>query len=105
MNEDRIFDLKQTIETLYMEQEGLNGKNHSLMSRIGKLEVERDKLRQECERLDKQCQELNSTISSPARIGNLLKNSSQRHWEEVHAHVQYTSTCIHLVLCVIVNSL
>ena len=49
-----------------MEQDTLKGKNRSMMSRIGKLENERDKLRQECERLDKQCQELNATLTFPS---------------------------------------
>ena len=66
-----------------MEQDVLHGKNCSLLSRIGKLESERDKLRKECERLDEQCQEINATLSSPARIGNIMKNSAQHHWEEV----------------------
>ncbi len=64
-----------------MEQDVVHGKNCSLLSRIGKLESERDKLRQECERLDRQCQEINSTLTAPARIAG--KNSAQNHWEEV----------------------
>ena len=66
-----------------MEQDTLHGRNRSLISRIGKLEAERDKLRQECERLDNKCQDLNATLSSPARIGNIMRNSAQHHWGEV----------------------
>lgn len=92
MSEERIFDLKQTIETLYMEQDVLHGKNCSLVSRIGKLEGERDKLRKECERLDKQCQEINATLSSsPACVmGNGGKSSTHHQWEEVCVHRSFT---------------
>ena len=63
-----------------MEQDTLQGKNRSLISRIGKLESERDKLRQECERLDKQCQELNATLMFPS--ANDTKSDSV-NWDEV----------------------
>lgn len=62
-----------------MEQDSLQGKNRSLMSRIGKLETERGKLRQECDRLDSLCQELNASRSftpSPESIP----------WGEVRTH-------------------
>jgi hypothetical protein len=89
-NEDYIFDLKQTIESLYIEQDQLQNKNRSYFGRVEKLEIERDKLRQECERLDKQCQELNASLTFPSATAN---NTSVEpidwgeNWETKHVQV------------------
>ena len=82
-NEDRIFDLKQAMENLYMERDGLQSRNKTLSTRVGRLEAERDKLRQECERLDQQCQDMNATISSPTGIERLWRESQTPLWEQV----------------------
>ena len=73
-----------------MEQDTLNGKNRSMMSRIGKLETEREKLRQECERLDKQCQELNATLTFPS--ANSEPHVEQVEWGEVCTPVRGRDT-------------
>ena len=66
-----------------MELDAQIGKNKTQLVQHAKLESERDKLRQECDRLDSQCQDMNATLSSPARISGLLRNSMQQHLEEV----------------------
>lgn len=83
LNEDHIFELKQKIESLHMELDAQIGKNKTHLAQHVKLESERDKLRQECDRLDSQCQDMNATLSSPARISGLLRNSMQQHLEEM----------------------
>lgn len=77
-----------------MEQDTLQGKNRSLISRIGKLEIERDKLRKECERLDKQCQELNATLTFPSATESKA-DAHSTNWDDVSIIVN--------AMCVAVN--
>ena len=97
-NEDRIFDLKQAMENLYMERDGLQSRNKTLSSRVGRLEAERDKLRQECDRLDQQCQDMNATLSSPTKIEELWRESQAPLWEQVCVGMSshYNRLCVHL---------
>lgn len=94
-NEERIFELKQAMENLYMERDGLQSRNKALNTKASRLESERDKLRQECERLDRQCQEMNATLSSPTRIGDLWRDSLCPLWEQVsQVWEKVVSSCV-----------
>lgn len=82
-NEDRIFELKQALENIHMERDGLQSRNRTLSGRVNQLEAEREKLRLECERLDRQCQEQNASLSGASHFTQLNKNLMNQQWEQV----------------------